>query len=1064
LHRLWLELRVHPAGNEPFIVAGLCLLALICIKANRRRGVQPQATRLNLLVSKQPMKCASNPLPARGSHFLLSVAVVFLLLPATPCGARAAQAARTVIATPRQGSSIEILAAREVQRYVYLRTGRVLRIQETDGSLPRQVNVIAVGQRDQALIRDGASQVSLPALGPESYWLKTVDQKDRQILLVTGADPVGTLYAAYRLAEHLGIRFYLHGDVIPGTRVDLKLPVLDEVKKPLFKLRGIQPFHDFPEGPDWWNTDDYLAIISQLPKLRMNFLGLHTYPEGNPNAEPTVWIGLREEIGEGGNVKASYPSSYQNTLRGNWGYSAKQTGDFAFGAGELFDRDDYGADVMRGACPQPTTPELCNGVFDRAAAMLSVAFDQARRLGVKTCVGTETPLTIPKQVQDRLKAQGKDPQSSVVLQALYQGIFEHAAKTYRPDYYWFWTPEGWTWEGTKDAQVKRTLDDLLTAFGAAKKLSAPLQLATCGWVLGPQQDRALFDKALPKQIAVSCINREVGRTPVDKGFAEVSGRGKWAIPWMEDDPALTSPQLWAGRMRRDAADALRYGCDGLMGIHWRTRVLGPNVAALAQAAWDQGKWATPTTDAQPMAARPVAGPVGGQVAGFAQPIADTEDAPLYQTVRYNLSAYRLRVADGPCTVTLKFCEPHYKEAGKRVFDVKVQGQPVITNLDIFAKVGQNRALDYTFRNIQITNGWLNIDFVPRVEFPLIAAISVEGVGSYQRINCGGPSFKDYVADLPSVPEPAPAFAPTDDFYLDWAEHEFGTGVGRAAAAIFVKVDCRLPRPSDWVNGPGGLKPDSRPWDTVQRDYQFVDEFASLKAKLSLAERARFEYWVDTFAYMKAMAHVDCTWAEYNRAMEKVKAEKDPAAQKRLARDLALPVRRDLVKQVGEVYDHLLALVSNPGELGTVANWDQHLLPDLLTKPGEELAKVVGEPLPEEALVPKAYRGLTRVIVPTVRSSAATGESLSLKVIILAKKSPRQALVQWRPIGAGKFKKVPLHHQARGVYSAQLPSEAAQETAFEYNVWVIDADGKPVFFPASAPAINQTVVVTPERSS
>ena len=55
---------------------------------------------------------------------------------------------------------------------------------------------------------------------------------------------------------------------------------LDETGKPLFDLRGIQPFHDFPEGPDWWNRDDYKAILGQLPKLGMNFFGLHTYPEG----------------------------------------------------------------------------------------------------------------------------------------------------------------------------------------------------------------------------------------------------------------------------------------------------------------------------------------------------------------------------------------------------------------------------------------------------------------------------------------------------------------------------------------------------------------------------------------------------------------------------------------------------------------------------------------------------------------------------------------------------------------------------------------------------------------
>ena len=40
-------------------------------------------------------------------------------------------------------------------------------------------------------------------------------------------------------------------------------------------------------------------------------------------------------------------------------------------------------------------------------------------------------------------------------------------------------------------------------------------------------------------------------------------------------------------MRRDAADALAYGCTGLMGLHWRTDILSPNASALAQAAWDQ---------------------------------------------------------------------------------------------------------------------------------------------------------------------------------------------------------------------------------------------------------------------------------------------------------------------------------------------------------------------------------------------------------------------------------------------------------------------------------------------
>ena len=150
----------------------------------------------------------------------------------------------------------------------------------------------------------------------------------------------------------------------------LTLPTLDERGEPLFQTRGIQPFHDFPEGPDWWNTDDYKAIIAQLPKLRMNFFGLHTYPQGGVGPEPTVWIGLKEDVNPDGTVRLSSPSSYMNTLRGNWGYAAKKTSDFSFGAAQLFERDDYGPEVMYGAMPVSKTPDDRNAVFNRTGQML----------------------------------------------------------------------------------------------------------------------------------------------------------------------------------------------------------------------------------------------------------------------------------------------------------------------------------------------------------------------------------------------------------------------------------------------------------------------------------------------------------------------------------------------------------------------------------------------------------------------------------------------------------------------------------------------------------------------
>ncbi len=976
----------------------------------------------------------------------------------------AASASDRQIVVALDASPTEVLAALEVRRYVYVRTGHLLDLVARDRLLPSNPSGIVVATKQHAPrlagTLDPVFAASLGALLPQEYRLRTLVRRNTQTLFLAGGDDTATLYAAYRLAEHFGVRFYLHGDVIPDARIPFSIPLLNERSTPLFALRGIQPFHDFPEGPDWWNRDDYLAVIGQLPKLRMNFFGLHTYPEGAPIAEPAVWIGQPRDIVAGGKVKSSYPSSWQNTLRGNWGYAPKKTSDYAFGAASLFERDDFGAEVMWGHIPNPTTPDACNEVFERAAGLLRHAFEFAHEVGVCTCVGTETPLIVPKLVRERLKAAGKDPVDLSTTKELYEGIFRRIAQAYPLDYYWLWTPEGWTWSPVKEDQISATTNDLLTAYAALKSVGATFKLATCGWVLGPQQNRAMFDEILPKEVAVSCINRQVGNTPVDAGFAGVSGRGKWAIPWLEDDPGLTEPQFWVGRMRRDAADALRYGCDGLMGIHWRTRVLAPNVAALAQAAWDQTPWLASYPARTPPSNERVFGPLGGQVANYAgSAIADTEDDPLYQSVRYDLKGYRIPASNGLCTVTLKFCEPHYNEVGSRAFDVKLQGKSVIKNLDMFARVGKDRALDFTFTNVMVANGWLDLDFVPRIEFPCIAAIVMEGSGSTCRINCGGAAYKDFSADPAGVSTPKQAYAATKDFYEDWCGHEFGADVGPAAAVIFQKLDCAMPRPAEWVNGPGRLQPNGQPWDEVRKHYDFVESFAALRRNVRGAGNLeRFDYWLNTFRYLSAMAEAGCAWGEFDRELQKAKAEKEPAAQAKLAHELALPARERLVRVLDHLYDCLLATITNPGELGTVCNWEQHNLPDILEQPATELAKLLGEPLPATAQPRKTYRGPTRLIVPTVRTSVHQGETLKLKVIVLSESPPLSASVFWRRMGEGGYLQRPLYHVARGVYQALLRETAARHGDLEYYVSVTPSDGDPVRFPATAPELGQTVVV------
>jgi hypothetical protein len=978
--------------------------------------------------------------------------IALLVLATVAIASAACQGAKNgpVIITAKNPSALETLAAKEVRRYLYLRTGILAPIEIRAGLKPARrdtVVVLAKSRLGEASWIAPELRQKAEALGADEYLLKTVPRGRTSVTLVVGGDEIGTLYGAYRYAENLGIRFYLHGDVIPDQLARAELPAVDETGKPLFRLRGIHPFHDFPEGPDWWNRDDYLAVIGQLPKLRLNFFGLHTYPEGRPNAEPTVWIGGAEDIGENGAVRFAYPSSYQNTLRGNWGYETTKTSDFHFGAAELFDRDDYGADVMRGFTPEPKTPEGSDEVFRRAGLMLRDAFVLGRGLGVKSCVGTEMPLTIPELVKNRLRDQGLDPRDPSVVAAVYRGIFERIKETYPLDYYWLWTDENWTWSDASEEQIQAVVTDAKTAVAAAAEVKAPFSLATCGWVLGPPSDRTLFDRELPKNVAASCINREVGKAPVDPMFARIAGRSKWAIPWLEDDPSLTSPQLWAGRMRKDAMDALAYGCDGLLGIHWRTRVLGPNIAALARAAWDQKPWGQPSG-----AANRAEGPLNGVFVTLPHgPLNADPESAVYHDYRDRVYAYRLAIPNGRYNVTLKFIEGEMKAKAQRVFDVSIQGKKVLEKLDIFARAGEFHPLDFRFADVEVADGTIVIEFADRIHYPAIAGIVIRGKGATRKINCGGPRQSDYEADWPE----SPRFAPVDDFYADWAAAEFGETAGPAAGALFSRIDGRLPQINVWT-GPGGLKPDPRPWPDVDKDYGFVDELAALRPAISgKGSEERFGYWLSTFLYMREAARLECLWGEYEKAAAALKKAGNAGAKAALAEKTLLPIRERLAGCVKTIYSHLLGTVSNSGELGTVANWEQHLIPNIILKPNDELAKILGRELPAAAGLAGTYTGPPRLIVPAARTLLMTGEPLALKVIILAAAPPTEVSLCWRPLGRGSFQTMPLVHVARGVYEVTC-ADTAQDLEYYLKARVGDQE---IFFPPTAPAICQTAVRT-----
>ena len=246
-------------------------------------------------------------------------------------------------------------AARELARYVSLTTGAYPVVVDAAESPAALAEAAARGAHEAIVIAAPGSALlaaatSLVAVEPRSEVLGAAASMDASaeagqhairkltaasgatVTLIVGAGEFGRLYGAYTAAEQLGVRFELTGDILPDPTQQGGLPLAGVAELPLahtdaspaFDYRGLQPFHDFPEGPDWWDTEHYKLILTQLSKMKMNFLGLHTYPYSATDAghstghnEPTVFVGTADDLEADGSVKvaSAYPTSYANTMR-----------------------------------------------------------------------------------------------------------------------------------------------------------------------------------------------------------------------------------------------------------------------------------------------------------------------------------------------------------------------------------------------------------------------------------------------------------------------------------------------------------------------------------------------------------------------------------------------------------------------------------------------------------------------------------------------------------------------------------------------------------------------------
>ena len=97
--------------------------------------------------------------------------------------------------------------------------------------------------------------------------------------------------------------------------------------------------------------------------------------------------------------------------------------------------------------------------------------------------------------------------------------------------------------------------------------------------------------------------------------------------------------------------------------------------------------------------------------------------PPFNSERFGEFEYNFYTGPGTFNVNIYFTEIYWTEPGRRIFDVVVEGETVISDLDIYAEIGFGNVLGRTFK-AEAFGESLDIRFVSKTDYAKVSAILV----------------------------------------------------------------------------------------------------------------------------------------------------------------------------------------------------------------------------------------------------------------------------------------------------------------------------------------------------
>lgn len=402
---------------------------------------------------------------------------------------------------------------------------------------------------------------------PEEYEISAGD--GGVVFSAAGEQPL--LYSVFDFLERQGAFFGLDGDSYPldaPTALALPEPGRPWRAEPRFAVRGLTPWPNFLNCISVYNEDDFRAYFEAMLRMRFNAFQMHVYSRGTQGSESYL------SFDYGG---VGHQSFLDTTATPRWGFLPQRTSRFGMGAANFFDAEVFGSDAMRLARDPWEAAE-------RTRTMMQRAFQHADLLGIRTGMGFE-PYQVPEEILRAMPPEVRgtnapgipfDVESLAAKDVMERRLGEMLEAYPSLGYVWLWEAEGMTWASRKSG-VPLSIAPFLQAHAFLRRHAPGKQLVLSGWG-GVSRHFEDLHRRLPDDIVFSCLSDSLGWEPVHEVYGKLERRERWPILWLEDDPAMWFPQFHVHRFAADMNRAAGFGCQGVMGIHWRHRTVDPTAA------------------------------------------------------------------------------------------------------------------------------------------------------------------------------------------------------------------------------------------------------------------------------------------------------------------------------------------------------------------------------------------------------------------------------------------------------------------------------------------------------